>query len=219
MQQRVRAAESLELPDAVGHLVAEIAQPGEQAVAQRALGRRDRDPRRDDAAEHGDGVAHIRREERGAEVAAVVPAFGQEGMPGGAGVELGDEVHDRRRVGAIGTGRVECAVPQILIDVPDRLAGVVRSGGEEAGATVAQPHCREPAARHELVASRQPRVEPLEHEGARLAIGSGAQAPDTGLQPGDLDGAGACAAAEKGPLEGAAQVARPRLAGVDNAAK
>ena len=93
MQQRVGAAECFEHLHATGQLGLEPGEPAEQAIAQRALFRRRLDPGRRQPLEDGDGVAHVRREERRAEATAVVATLRQQGVARGAGVELGNEIH------------------------------------------------------------------------------------------------------------------------------
>src|SRR5207249_4275768 len=118
VQQRIGSAKYIEHLYAPGELVPEPAQSAKQTITQRGLLRRRLDPGWKEALEYGDGVAHVGLEERGAQVAAVMAAFGKQGVAGRASVELGDEIHNGFHAGAVRRGRLNRPVTQIFIHVP-----------------------------------------------------------------------------------------------------
>ena len=77
---------------------------------------------------------------------------------------------------------------QVFVDVPHALAPPVGRRGEEARAALAQADRREPAPCHQLVASREPGIEALEHDRARPAVRSDAHAIDVGFHALELGG-------------------------------
>ena len=213
MQQGVGPAERLQHLRPPGQLVAEAVEPGQQAVAHFALPRRRLDARRGHAFENGDGVAHVGGEERGAEVAAEVAASRQQRVAGRAGMELGDEIHDRPHATGLRVCRLHRPAPQVFVSMPHPLPAPISRRREQLRAAVAQPEGRKPTPRHQLVALREPGIETLEHERARPAVGPDGQPIDSGLQALELDGAAARAGVGEGFREGVAQLGRAGLVG------
>ena len=189
MQQGIGPPKRLQQVHAPGQVVAELVQPTEQAAAQRALLRSRIDLRWSQGLEHGDRIAQVRDEERCAQVAAVVPALGHHGVAGGAGVELSDEINDRRDGFRVRMRGVQRSLTQVFVHMPHAAAVPLRRRGEQAGGTGAQSQGGQPAPQHELVAAREPGIEPLQHERARAAVRPSPQAIDPGLQALELGGA------------------------------
>ena len=114
----------------------------------------------------------------------VLPAFREQGMRGEPGVELGDEARGRGHGRAPGVGPPgrDRGIAEVLVDVPDALARSDPGDAEQARPVPAQAHGGQPARRHEFVAHRLSRAQPLDDDGED-ALGHREREPiDPGLE-------------------------------------